>query len=264
MLAFGGLPACLLRVHGAAGAATRILLPPRPALASFQSIPSCRRVDIHDALKLGLADHGAEEAAAEAVALRVAREIAQARADARARLFRCFSERRGADRRACWRVWGDRSRAAALRCAAPGCVRSPRRLPPCPPPPLRAMQGGPVALRMAKRAVSLGAELDLASGLAVEEGCYAQARRCLSSAALFEVCSVRSAPFEQGERPLAAAGCCICCCLLTPLLTAPLPALLCFFTRRRRRDALQVIPTKDRLEGLAAFAEKRRPKFTGE
>ncbi|PSC74765.1 Methylglutaconyl-mitochondrial [Micractinium conductrix] len=95
-----------------------------------------RRVDVHDALAMGLADHGAVESSSEEVALRVAREIAQ---------------------------------------------------------------GGPVALRLAKAAISLGSELDLASGLRVEEACYAQ-----------------------------------------------------------------VIPTKDRLEGLAAFAEKRQPKFTGE
>ena len=41
--------------------------------------PCCRRVDVHDALAMGLADHGAVESSSEEVALRVAREIAQAR-----------------------------------------------------------------------------------------------------------------------------------------------------------------------------------------
>ena len=58
---------------------------------------------------------------------------------------------------------------------------------------------GPLALRMAKAAISLGAESDLQTGLRIEDACYAQ-----------------------------------------------------------------VLPTKDRLEGLQAFAEKRRPVFTGE
>ncbi|XP_075885338.1 methylglutaconyl-CoA hydratase, mitochondrial [Nelusetta ayraudi] len=58
---------------------------------------------------------------------------------------------------------------------------------------------GPIAVRMAKLAINQGMEVDLATGLAIEEACYAQ-----------------------------------------------------------------VIPTKDRLEGLAAFKEKRRPNFKGE
>ncbi|NWJ40423.1 MAG: enoyl-CoA hydratase/isomerase family protein [Geothrix sp.] len=61
------------------------------------------------------------------------------------------------------------------------------------------LPNGPVALRMAKQAVSQGLDLDLASGLALEEACYAQ-----------------------------------------------------------------VIPTQDRLEGLAAFREKRKPQYKGE
>ncbi len=61
------------------------------------------------------------------------------------------------------------------------------------------LPNGPLALRLAKQAVSQGMELDLAAGLALEEACYAQ-----------------------------------------------------------------VIPTKDRLEGLAAFREKRKPQFRGE
>ncbi|XP_028786211.1 probable enoyl-CoA hydratase 2, mitochondrial [Neltuma alba] len=60
-------------------------------------------------------------------------------------------------------------------------------------------QKGPVAIRMAKRAINEGVETDLESGLALEEECYDE-----------------------------------------------------------------VLNTKDRLEGLAAFAEKRKPKYTGE
>ncbi len=61
------------------------------------------------------------------------------------------------------------------------------------------LPNGPLAVRLAKQAVDRGLELDLASGLALEEACYAQ-----------------------------------------------------------------VIPTRDRLEGLAAFREKRKPRYRGE
>ncbi|XP_076812652.1 methylglutaconyl-CoA hydratase, mitochondrial-like [Clavelina lepadiformis] len=57
---------------------------------------------------------------------------------------------------------------------------------------------GPIALRMAKQAINCGTEVDLASGMAFEQACYAQ-----------------------------------------------------------------VIPTKDRLEGLTAFKEKRPPQYKG-
>nr|XP_027083398.1 probable enoyl-CoA hydratase 2, mitochondrial [Coffea arabica] len=60
-------------------------------------------------------------------------------------------------------------------------------------------QKGPLAIRMAKRAIDGGLEMDIASGLSVEMDCYQQ-----------------------------------------------------------------LLNTKDRLEGLAAFAEKRRPSYNGE
>lgn len=60
-------------------------------------------------------------------------------------------------------------------------------------------QKGPVAVRMAKRAINDGLDMDMASALRLEEVCYQQ-----------------------------------------------------------------VLDTKDRLEGLAAFAEKRKPRYTGQ
>uniref|UniRef100_A0A2N9G3F7 Enoyl-CoA hydratase n=1 Tax=Fagus sylvatica TaxID=28930 RepID=A0A2N9G3F7_FAGSY len=60
-------------------------------------------------------------------------------------------------------------------------------------------QKGPIAIRMAKRAINEGIGIDMESALALEEECYEQ-----------------------------------------------------------------VLNTKDRLEGLAAFAEKRKPRYTGE
>lgn len=60
------------------------------------------------------------------------------------------------------------------------------------------LPNGPIALRMAKQAVNEGLDLDLATGLTLEQACYAQ-----------------------------------------------------------------VLPTEDRLEGLAAFREKRKPQYRG-
>lgn len=61
------------------------------------------------------------------------------------------------------------------------------------------LPNGPIGVRMAKKAIDQGLQVDIHSGYAIEEACYAQ-----------------------------------------------------------------VIPTADRLEGLKAFAEKRKPKYKGE
>lgn len=61
------------------------------------------------------------------------------------------------------------------------------------------LPNGPIGVRMAKRAIDQGTQVDINTGYAIEEACYAQ-----------------------------------------------------------------VIPTKDRLEGLKAFAEKRKPVYKGE
>lgn len=61
------------------------------------------------------------------------------------------------------------------------------------------LPNGPIGVRMAKKAIDHGLQVDISTGYAIEEACYAQ-----------------------------------------------------------------VIPTTDRLEGLKAFAEKRKPKYKGE
>ena len=84
--------------------------------------------------------------------------------------------------------WGLVDRLVAAGEALPGALALAREI----------LPNGPVALRLAKQAVNRGSELNLASGLAFEQVCYAQ-----------------------------------------------------------------VLSTEDRLEGLAAFREKRRPHFRG-
>lgn len=61
------------------------------------------------------------------------------------------------------------------------------------------LPNGPIGVKMAKKAIDYGLQVDLHTGYAIEEACYAQ-----------------------------------------------------------------VIPTYDRLEGLKAFAEKRKPRYKGE
>lgn len=61
------------------------------------------------------------------------------------------------------------------------------------------LPNGPIGVRMAKKAIDHGMQVDINTGYAIEEACYAQ-----------------------------------------------------------------VIPTLDRIEGLKAFAEKRKPKYKGE
>ena len=63
----------------------------------------------------------------------------------------------------------------------------------------KIVPNGPIGVKMAKTAIGRGMEVDLHTGLSIEEACYAQ-----------------------------------------------------------------VIPTKDRVEGLTAFREKRKPNYTGE
>ena len=164
--------------------------------------PPCRRIDVHDALKMGLADHAAEESSSQEVALRVAREIAQASVSGGQRLPPSLTTAASwAGPRSSWLA-----PTQARNCQAHWRTQRSLlsgRLP-------AAVQGGPVALRLAKQAISLGVELDLSSAMQLEEACYAQVggwapwleTPCsgLLSSPVATTCKCRSSPPRIGWR----------------------------------------------------------------
>lgn len=83
---------------------------------------------------------------------------------------------------------------------------------------------------MAKVAMNRGSEVDISSGMAIEGMCYARV-------------SVIHKPYESNLYNMAVF--CVLC------LTE------CFAVS-------QLIPTRDRQEGMAAFIEKRPPRYIGE
>ena len=130
----------------------------------------------------------------------------------------------------------------------------------------------PVAVRMAKAAINRGMQLDLHSGLAVESLCYAQVgcrSPCKKShpprTQITRPGSVDRSAGHTARRRRATGG---------PCSTLQTAVIWCHRARREQADSLspsarggcaarQVIPTKDRLEGLAAFREKRAPAYKG-
>lgn len=81
---------------------------------------------------------------------------------------------------------------------------------------MRLSQGGPLALRLAKQAISLGAELDLSSGLKLEEACYAQVGR---GGAMRVWCVVSVHPWHASAHSAR-------CTLPSPPAQSPRPAQL--------------------------------------
>ncbi|XP_028115082.1 probable enoyl-CoA hydratase 2, mitochondrial isoform X2 [Camellia sinensis] len=167
-----GLPETGLAIIPGAGGTQR--LPRLVGISVAKELIFCgRKVGGRDAVSMGLVNHCVPAGEAHLKALEIARNINQKLS------FTCQTLRSG-----------------SIHCIPCKTKTAPMSKSisdkPC-------VGLGPLALRMAKRAINEGLEVDMASALALEEECYEQ-----------------------------------------------------------------LLNTKDRLEGLEAFAEKRTPKYTGE
>lgn len=113
---------------------------------------------------------------------------------------------------------------------------------------------GPVALRMAKAAMQQGMQTDLHTGLEIERLCYAQVLPSVLPSLLHSFLP---------PLPFFLPYVCVCVCRSGVHRLPPRRLTVASIHTHTCARRAQVIPTQDRLEGLRAFKEKRKPVYTG-